>query len=194
MDARRLTLLVILQAIALTSCQRQNAPPRSDASPTFQYVKEKQGGCGDLFLYKGSADDLEVLWISVDKKKLKLPDKGTVSFDLATAPDGVQVAIDLWESAPRFRAYCNDISPDAEKRSTWKANKGKLFRTMLEPVTPAQAGPSTYKASARLEGVVFEGDAGHKATLDVETISEVLVAWYAGCNRRRHRPSNALIS
>ena len=179
MDARHILPLVILQAIVLTSCQRQNAPPRSDGGPTFQYVKEKQGGCGDVFFYKGTADDLEVLWISADKKKLKLPDKGTVSFDLATAPDGLEVAIDLWEQAPRFRAYCNDISPDAEKKSTWMAKKGKLILTLFEPAAPGGPGPRTYKASARLEGVVFEDDAGHKATLDVETISEVLVGWYA---------------
>jgi hypothetical protein len=148
--------------------------------PTFRYVKEKEGGCGDLFFYKGTVDDREVLWVSADKEKLRLPNEGSRTFDLATAPQGLVVAVDLWEAAPRFRAYCNDISADTEREATWRAKEGKLTITVGGPVDPEGPGPRRYKAGARLEGVVFEDEAGHRATLQRETITEVAVGWYAG--------------
>lgn len=182
MITRKLKLGVLLAlAGALGSCQKVGDTPRPAVpTPTFRYVKEKEGGCADLYLYKGTADDLEVLWISAPKEKLRLPDKGNRTFDLEATPDGLQVAIDLWEKAPRFRAYCNDISPDTKKLATWKATKGKLTITISEPAEQKGSGPKTYKASARLEGVLFEDSAGHQATLKDETITEVLVGWLAG--------------
>ena len=43
-----------------------------------------------------------------------------------------------------------------------------------------RAGRKKYKASARLEGDVFEDDAGHQSTLKDETITEAVVGWLAG--------------
>ena len=97
-----------------------------------------------------------MLWISADKKKLKLPDKGSVTFDLAKAPEGLVVNIDLWEKKPRFRRYCNDIADDTKREATWKANKGKLTLTIFEPADKKDVGPPNYKVSAKLEGVVFD--------------------------------------
>lgn len=163
----------------LFSCQQSGTPKGAAGAPTFKYVEKKAGGCGDLFFYKATADDLEVLWISVDKKKLKVPGKGSSTFDLEKAPDGLSVAIDIWQSAPRFRAYCNDISPGTQKKAVWKAKKGKLVITLLGPADPADPGSMRYKASARLENVVFDDGAGNQATLKDETI-EAVVGWYAG--------------
>lgn len=175
---RRWLLFGVLVAFALglPACKPAMIAP----TPSFKYVKEKQGGCADLFVYKGTADDLEVLWISAEKDKLRLPEKGSKSFDLAMAPDGLQVAIDLWEKAPRFPAYCNDISPDTKKLATWRGKRGKVTITILEPVDPAEPKPRRYKASVRLENVVFEDDADRQATLSAEEISEVIVGMYAG--------------
>ena len=120
-----------------------------------------------------------MLWVAAEKDKLTLPVKGTKTFDLSAAPDGLQVP---WICGKRRRvsAYCNDISADTRKESTWRAKKGKITLTVFEPTDPKQIGPKTHKASVRLEGVVFEDDAGHQATLKGETITEVLVGWYAG--------------
>jgi hypothetical protein len=177
---RSLTLAVLLvAALALTSCARNGSGgPAGVRSPTFQYVKAEEGGCGDVYFYKGTADKTEVLWVSADKKKLRLPDQGSKTFDLAAAPDGLIVAVDLWPKAPRFRAYCNDISPDVRRDATWKAKKGKVTITVSEP--PDKEGRGKHKAGVRLEDVLFEDDAGHQATLKEEAITDVLVGWYAG--------------
>lgn len=170
---------VLLLAAALSSCHRGGGSA-APAAPTFKYVKEKEGGCANVYLHKGTADDLEVLWIVAEKEKLKLPSKGSVTFELAKALDGLQVAIDLWDKAPRFSAYCNDISPDTERKATWKAKKGKVTISIHGPIDPGEPRPRRYKASARLEDVVFEDDAGNQATLKLETITEAIVGWYAG--------------
>ena len=179
MNARHPTALLLLLAVfVLPSCG-----PKSVGlvrTPTFNYVKETEGGCADVYLHKGSADKREVLWISADKKKLKLPEKDSTTFDLAEAPDGLVVAVDLWDKAPRFSAYCNDISPDTKREATWKAKKGKITLTLHPTKEGEKAGPRQYKASARLDDVTFEDDAGHQATLKNETITEVSVGWYAG--------------
>jgi hypothetical protein len=184
MNARGLTMgLFLTCVVTLASCQRPEAPPVAPpptSTPKFKYVKQKEGGCHNLHLYKGSADDLEVLRIWADKEKLKIPDKGTATFDLAEAPAGLEVDVDLWEKAPRFHAYCNDISPDTKKIAVWKAKKGKLIITTFPPEEKAEPGRKTYKASARLEKVVFDDGAGHEATLMDETITDVFVGWIPG--------------
>jgi hypothetical protein len=171
-------LLFLMAAFVLPSCS-----PRSLGRlriPTFNYAKETEGGCADVYLHKGTADKREVLWISADKKKLKLPDEGSKTFDLAEAPDGLLVAVDLWDKAPRFSAYCNDIGPDTKREATWKAKKGKITLTLHPMEEGEKTGPRQYKASARVQDMLFEDDAGHQATLKNETITEVLVGWYAG--------------
>jgi hypothetical protein len=165
--------------VAVSSCQPGDAARTDPTAPTFKYVKEKEGGCRDLFLFKGTADGLEVLWISADKEKLKLPAKGSITFDLA-ASDGLMAAVDLWEKPPTSPAYCNDIAPDTKKKATWRAKKGKLTITISETVDPAKPGRKTYKASARLERVTFEDSAGNQATLKEETITDALVGWVPG--------------
>ncbi len=163
-------------ALGVTSCK----PAIFVQTPSFKYVKQNQGGCGDLFVYKGTADNLEVLWISAEKDKLKLPEKSSKTFDLAAAPDGLSVAVDLWDKAPRFSAYCNDISPDTKTTSTWRGKSGKVTITVHGPVDPAGPNPRQYKVSVRLENVLFEDDAGHQATLGSEEINDAVVGWYAG--------------
>jgi len=111
--------------------------------------------------------------------KLGLPDKGSKTFDLAAAPAGVRVAVDLWDEAPEFSPYCTDIAGRAKKSATWKATKGKLTITLHGP-TGQKGRPDLIRASARLEGVVFEDGAGQKAILKEETIPEIQLGWVPG--------------
>lgn len=167
--------------LAMVSCTpRTPNLPMFVHEPSFKYVKQEEGGCADIFVYKGTADDLEVLWVSAEKEKLKLAAKGSKTFDLAESPKGLQVAIDLWEKAPRFSAYCNDISDDTKKIATWKGKRGRITITILEPIDPVGPGPKRYKATVRLENILFEDEDGHQATLGKEEITEAVVGWYAG--------------
>ena len=171
-------LAVGFLAVSLLTLPACGSGPGAKA-PSFRYAKAKEGGCADLFFHKATADDLEVLWIVAEKDKLKIAGKGKWTFDLDKAPDGVIVAVDLWAKAPRFSAYCNDISPDTKRLATWKATQGKLIVTVHDDIPPGP-GMKSYKASARLEGVVFEGPDQQRSTLKEETITEVMVGWYAG--------------
>jgi len=173
-----IVMLLVVGLLAVCSCN--HGTTNADRSPTFAYAKETEGGCGDVFFHKGTADQREVMWISADKKKLKLPEEGSKTFDLAESPDGLQVAIDLWEAAPRFSAYCNDIGPDTKKQATWKAIDGRVTITVHAPPDGPSPGPKRYKAGVKLEGVVFENDKGKHVTLPEEAITEVEVGWYAG--------------
>ncbi|HEY7309769.1 MAG TPA: hypothetical protein VH643_10460 [Gemmataceae bacterium] len=179
MNRRQPAVLLLLLAIfVLPSCGPKFLG--QVRTPTFNYVKESEGGCADVYLHKGTADNREVLWISANKEKLKLPDNDSKTFNLADAPDSLRVAVDLWDKAPRFSAYCNDISPDTKREATWKAKKGTITLTLHPTKEGEKERPRRYKASARLDNVTFEDDAGHQATLKNETITEVLVGWYAG--------------
>jgi hypothetical protein len=153
MTVRSVTrLLIFLVPLALTAC---NGGPGAIVggkplrTPTFNYGKDG-GGCADIHLYKGTADRREVLWIRADKEKLELPAKGTKTFDLAAKPDGLEVGVDLWETAPSHSAYCNDIAPDTKREAIWAAMKGKITITVFEPTDNPGARP-TYKVSAKLE-------------------------------------------
>src|SRR5262245_65325854 len=109
MNIFRLSFILLLMGIIpLSGCHRADGDgdgggKAKGRTPTFKYEKKKEGGCADVYLYKMTADEREVLVVRADKKKLKLPDKGSVTFDLAKAPDGLVVEVDLWEKAPRFR-------------------------------------------------------------------------------------------
>jgi hypothetical protein len=188
MKPKHLPALLFLAApLALCACTDGPvlSPPPADQqkaavrTPTFNFDKKQEGGCAAVLFYKLTADSKEALTIWANKKKLGLPDKGAKSFDLAGAPDDLRVQIDLWEKAPRFRRYCNDIGADTKIEATWKAKKGKLTITYHGPAGEKNR-PDLFKASARLEGVVFEDGKGNQATLQEETITEVLVGWYAG--------------
>jgi hypothetical protein len=175
----RTSILLSFFVLAFSAGRPVDAPRAAATVPTFKYVREKDGGCHDLFFFKETADGLEVLWISADKEKLKLPAKGSATFDVA-GTDGLDIGVDLWEKAPASSAYCNDIAPDAEKKSTWRATRGKLTITIWEPVELGTPGPKTYRASAHLRDATFEDGAGNRATLKEESITNVLVGWVPG--------------
>jgi hypothetical protein len=174
---RSATLLVCLTVLALSSCAGRPAGGEPVRYPTFAYADGKQGGCNDIFFHKETPDRREALLISANRKKLRLPDRGSKTFDLAAAPDGLHVTVDLWPTAPPFSAYCTDISSEVQREATWRAKKGTITITLDRPPDKDGRPPRQYKASVRLEDVVFEDDAGHQATRKKEAITEVLVGW-----------------
>jgi hypothetical protein len=73
------------------------------------------------------------------------------------------------------------MKDDTEKLAIWRAKSGKVTITIFEPIDPAgAASPKRYRATVRLEHVLFEDGAGRQATLEKEEITEAVVGWYAG--------------
>lgn len=149
-------------------------------TPTFQFAKEEEGGCGDLSLYKATADKRDYVLVNADKDKLKLKLFDSKEFDIAAAPDDVHVRIELWSSVPKFVPYCNCVRDGSKLEATWTAKSGKVTITLGDFVDHPGDPLRRYKASAKLENVVFQDDAGRKATLKEATITDVIVGWYAG--------------
>jgi hypothetical protein len=160
--------------LPLASCEQRRAPstpaptPAPPAVPTFKYVAGNEYGCGNLFLYKGTTDGLEVLWIKALKIYTEEPAIGTRTYDISALADEITIGIDMW-GTNGFGCYCNEFADDKPK-VTWKAKKGKVSITISD-VRPAVSDGLRYKASARLEGVVLENNAGKQATLELETIN-----------------------
>jgi len=175
-------LLIIALPFALVSCNggENGGGVFAARTPTFKYVKAGEGGCGHVHLFKESEDKREFLLIRADKKPLGLPEKGSKEFDLAKAPEELAVQIELWTTAPKFIPYCNCVRDSSKLEATWKAKAGKITITLHDPLAGEEGPVKRYKASAKLERVVFEDDAGRKATLKEETITEVIVGWFAG--------------
>jgi hypothetical protein len=171
--------LTLFGCLALPACQR--VPPLSGdafAPPTFAYAGEG-GGCAHIFLFKGTQDGTEFLTVSAEIEKLKLPAKGTRTFEIADVKQGLAIAVDLWEKKPDHLRYCNDIDDDPKLKAKWVAKRGKVTITLEEPAKGDNPN-RTFKASVRLENIEFEDAAGHKATLKEESFKDVTVGWYAG--------------
>jgi hypothetical protein len=168
-------LVILLVALMLPACSAL-AP---GAVPKFNYAGGKAGGCANISLYKGSADDREFLRVWTEEPKFKVPATGSETFDLARTP-GLHVAVELWEKAPKFLPYCNDISSEEKVRATWNATAGKVTIKNLGPVENAEGPFRRYKVTVVLEGVVFEDGTGRKVTLEKETLADVVVGWLAG--------------
>lgn len=180
----RMLALLTLSAFMFLGCNRAENGGGGQGlfagrTPTMQFVKEGEGGCADVFLFKATADDREFLWVSADTKSLNIPPLGSKEFDLANPPEGLQVKIELWMAKSRFTPYCNCVTDNTPRDSTWSAKSGKVTITLHDFVDPE--GPMRrYKASAKFDNVVFEDDGGRKTTLKSETITQILVGWFAG--------------
>jgi hypothetical protein len=175
MNARPVTA-TILAAVVLSLPACSSAP----ATPKLKFDGGKVGGCHDILVYKGSADNREFLVVWTDKTKIKLPEKGTETFDLAKPPAGLEVSIDLWETPSKYGPYCTDISEGERKKTTWKATAGKVTITTHGLDVVPEGRSRTYKVTVKLDSVVFDDGAGHKVTLESETIADVGVGWVPG--------------
>jgi hypothetical protein len=173
----RLRLSLILAGVLLTLPACSALGP--GAVPKFNYAGGKAGGCANISLYKGSADDREFLRVWTEETKFKVPATGSETYDLTRTP-GLHVTVELWEKAPKFLPYCNDISSEEKVRATWNATAGKVTIKNLGPVEKAEGPFPRYKVTVVLEGVVFEDGTGRKVTLEKETMADVVVGWLAG--------------
>ena len=163
----RLHLPILAAAIPLlvSACNRgeNGGGVFAGRTPTLMFAKESGSGCGDVFLYKATEDKREYLLVSADKQLLNLPELGSKIFDLAQAPEGLLVTIELWSRASKHTPYCNCVSEGELRETTWNAKSGKVTITIHEALDPD--GPMRTRRAPKFENVVFEDDSGRKTTL-----------------------------
>ncbi len=139
-------------------------------------------GCGDIFLYQQSGD--EVLAVNVELSASTSLYRASqarafaeAEFDLAHGTEGVRVEIQIWDGYPRF---CDCLRGNEQQVATWRAKSGQLKITIHGPADSDSCHAECYLASAELDQVIFEDDRGRQVTLKKAKISKIPVGWYAG--------------
>lgn len=140
------------------------------------------GGCGNIFLYQNSGD--EVLAVHVDSwastslsRASHAREFAEVEFDLADGTEGVSVEVEIWDGDYLF---CDCFAGRGKQVATWRAKSGQLKITIHGPANSNDCHAECYLASAELDQVTFEDDRGRQVKLKKAKISKVPVGWYAG--------------
>jgi hypothetical protein len=124
----RIALPLLLVALALPAC----AKPGSDApaqSPTTTAASppSKMGGCRDLYLYAANDDATQVVIVDVDARSVGLENGQKKTFDLASAPKGVKVWLDVYlQPAHVENVHCTKSPSEAQMAERYAATAGSL--------------------------------------------------------------------
>jgi hypothetical protein len=156
----------------------------ADALPSLTPVLEyngETGGCGDIFIYKSTADRSEFITIYVSAAEFEFSQE-PVTLNIADYPESIFVRIEIYsdsvEALGQF-PYCNDIAPAAQPQTVARAGSGQITvsTTAEEPITNTCA--KSYPATIVLVGIEFDinGELFHLPSM---TFEEVEVGWCAG--------------
>jgi hypothetical protein len=185
----RLAVLASTFALALAACSGSPAAPidppgggssSSGGVSTTAPVSSFTGGtsgCRGLVAFRASADETQYLVVDADVDKLGLKPGATGTFDLAKAPDGLRVTVDVFDRAEAEAPYCTDYRVDDQKPTTWVAEGGTVFVTIQAPST----ANGTYRASIRMKDVRLVGpQRGVAGSIPNAMLEDVLVGWLPG--------------
>lgn len=145
----RIALPVLLVALAsATACAKPASEPAAQ-SPTTTAAAEparKAGGCKDLYLYAANDESTQVVIVDVDARSVGLEKGQKKTFDLASAPKGVKVWLDVYlEPAHVENVHCTNTPSEAQMAERYTASTGTL--------TIERAADGT--VSATVEGAKF---------------------------------------
>lgn len=124
----------VLLGVALpagTGATRVAAPAGASAQakpavplPALRFAEAS--GCAGLFLYAWNEDRSEVLTLRLDRASVPLRD-GTTTVNLATAPAGVAVRLEVTASPRESLPFCSDEqAPVRETPTIWTASAGTI--------------------------------------------------------------------
>lgn len=134
-------------------------------------------GCRGLVPFRASGDDTQLRLVDADVVKLGLEVGKTRTFDLARAPDGLRVSVDVFAKAPAEAPYCTDYIGDAQKPITWEAEAGTLYLSIQAPASEN----GTYRATIRMKDVRLVGpQRGVAGSIPNAVLENVLVGWLPG--------------
>jgi hypothetical protein len=138
-------------------------------------------GCANVSAYRGTSDRTQYVTVLVDREKLGLTIGSKATYDLARAPIGVEVGIDVWSSPPKGEKYCTDFgAADSAVRTQWEAEAGSITIELKNDPT-AQTGSTSYLATIRIKDAHFIGPKkGVSAFVPVIVIENLRVGWLPG--------------
>jgi hypothetical protein len=187
-------VLLVAAALLVNACSGSSAtidPPSGTSSssggtgtgtaptaPPESAFRGTTGGCGNVIVYRANGDGTQLLVVKADKDKLGLEPLATQTFDLARAPDGLDVGVEVFAKAPPEPPYCTDVGFTGAAPTRWTAEGGTISIS-LAPEGSATAGP--YRATVRLKDVRLVGpERGVAVSIPSAEIANVLVGWLAG--------------
>lgn len=152
-------------------------PPETPPSASWN---GKVSGCDEIFAFRGSTDGTQFVTVQVDRETVGLKYGETRTFDLSRPQAGIKVAIEIFPRVPKDQRYCNDGVTDWVTTTVWPAEAGSLVVELGER-KDRPSGPSTYKATVRIEGLRVVGpDRGTSVVIPKIEMKDVTVGWRAG--------------
>jgi hypothetical protein len=138
-------------------------------------------GCANVNAYRSTPDRTQFVTVVLDRASLGLAVGSKATYDLARAPSGVQVGIDVWSAAPTSEKYCTDFGTnDGATRTQWEAEAGSIT---IELKNDPSAAPSSgsYLATIKITNAQFIGPKkGVAAFVPQIVIENVRVGWLPG--------------
>jgi hypothetical protein len=135
--------------------------------PRFDYTETL--GCGDVSFHGVNAARTEILQVEADFARLG-GQAGRRVFDLSKPPAGVVVTIALYAEPQVNRPNCRDVTIHEVGKPIavpvrWQAVRGRLVVDRgLKGIRPDE--PWLFRATLRLEGVMFRSAAGQTMKME----------------------------
>ena len=127
-------------------------------------------GCGRLLVYTWDQTRTAAIVVEVDQRVVQLGEK-PATLDLVNAQPGVRVHRDVYSERQRAFDYCSDLKgPLSHQPTKAVARSGRL----------TIAVDDRNRATARLEGVVFESADGARFVLTGPLVIVATVGGFAG--------------
>ena len=121
--------LVALALVALPACAKPASEPPAQSPTTSAATPpaRKAGGCKDLYLYAANDESTQVVVVDVDARSVGLARGQKKTFDLASAPKGVKVWLDVYlEPAHVENVHCTKTPTEAQMAERYTASGGTL--------------------------------------------------------------------
>lgn len=167
-------LFIALSLMAVTACGPEREAGRSAQNvraPSLSYTSS--GGCGSVFLFGGSEDQMEWLQVFADRRTLGISTTAK-SYDLAADTMSLRVWVELFER-PGDPDYCNDAPLERlYPTATWIARSGRVTVYLID----SRPGFS-YTACVQLDSCVFKNGDGLTKKQTAPIYLEARVGWKA---------------
>lgn len=126
----RIVFPLLLAALALPACAKSGSEHAAQSPTTTTAAAQparKAGGCKDLYLYAANDESTQVVIVDVDARSVGLEKGQKKTFDLANAPKGVKVWLDVYlQPAHVENVHCTKTPTEAQMAERYTASGGTL--------------------------------------------------------------------